>query len=197
VNFDEFKKENREIDDEVKKIISVGRLTPAKDYKNLFNAIKILEKKLKKDNAKMPEFLIVGDGELEKDLKDLSKNLNIDDYVIFLGLRNDIPDLLNDSDIYVMSSEWEGLSIALIEAAVSGIPVIATDAGSNSEIIKDGVNGIIVPATNSEFLADGLFKLIKNKNLRVKYSKKRNILEKFSLQNSIENHLEMYKNFLF
>lgn len=195
VNIEEFKNENRKINDEAKKIISIGRLTPAKDYKNLFNAIKILEKKLKKDKSKIPEFLIVGDGELEKDLKELSKNLNIDDNVNFLGLRDDIPELLSESDIYVMSSEWEGLSIALIEAAASGIPIIATNAGSNSEIINDGENGMIVSVKNSEVLADRLYKLIKNKKLRKKISKNNdNVIGKFSIKNSTGKHLDMYRN---
>lgn len=65
--------------------------------------------------------------------------------LIFLGVRDDIPKLLFESDIYVMFSERENFSISLIEAVASEITIVATDAGSNSEIVKDGKNGNIIP----------------------------------------------------
>ena len=65
--------------------------------------------------------------------------------MLVFRIRQDIPELLKESDIYVMSSEWEGLSISLIEALASGIPIVATNAGSNNEVVENNVSGIIVP----------------------------------------------------
>ncbi len=77
------------------------------------------------------------------------RSLNLKKYVELLGVRKDIPEILRRADIYVMSSEWEGLSIALIEALASGLPIVATDAGSNNEIVENEASGLIVPTKES------------------------------------------------
>jgi len=188
---------NRKNNTEVKKIISIGRLTKAKDYPNLFKAVDKLIQKLNNQNIPLPSVNIVGTGEMENELKALTKKMNLDHMVSFLGVRQDIPELLKESDIYVMSSEWEGLSISLIEALASGIPIVATNAGSNNEVIENNVSGIIVPIKNSEALAEGMYNLIINKDLRDRLSKeavKRSKL--FSIENCAKKHLEMYKELI-
>lgn len=197
VDVNKFKLNGREIKNKVEEIISVGRLTKQKDHKNLFKAIKLLKEKLTKNKIETPKFLIVGDGELKKELKNLALKLKINNNVEFLGIRDDIPKLLSESDIYVMSSEWEGLSISLIEAVASEIPIVATDAGSNSEIVKDGKNGEIVPIQNSQKLAESLYRLITNKDLRIKYkNNSQKMVKKFEIENSAAKHYEMYKDII-
>jgi len=188
---------NRRNNSEVKKIISIGRLTKAKDYPNLFKALDILIPKLNKQNLPLPSVDIVGNGEIENELKALTKKMNLDNIVSFLGVRQDIPELLKESDIYVMSSEWEGLSISLIEALASGIPIVATNAGSNNEVVENNVSGIIVPIKDPEALAEGIYNLIINKDLRERLSKeavKRS--ELFSIENCAKKHVEMYKELI-
>lgn len=188
---------NRKNNSEVKKIISIGRLTKAKDYPNLFRALDKLILKLNKQNIPLPSVNIAGTGELEKELKTLISKMNLDNIVSFLGLRQDIPELLKESDIYVMSSEWEGLSISLIEALASGIPIVATNAGSNNEVIENNVSGIIVPIKDPEALAEGIYNLIINKDLRDRLSKeamKRARL--FSIEDCAKKHVEMYKELI-
>ena len=184
----------RIINEKVKKIIAIGRLTKQKDFPNLFEALKILKHRMKEENIEIPQVKIVGTGKLEEELKMLSKKMKINDIVRFLGVRQDIPDLLKDSDIYVMSSEWEGLSISLIEALASGIPIVATDAGSNNEIVENNVSGLIVPTKNPKALAEGLYNLIKNKSLREKLSKEAEKRAKmFSIKKCAENHQRLYR----
>ena len=188
---------NRKNNSEVKKIISIGRLTKAKDYPNLFKALDILIQKLNKENIPLPSVNIVGTGEIEKELKALTKKMNLGHIVSFLGVRQDIPELLKESDIYVMSSEWEGLSISLIEALTSGIPIVATNAGSNNEVIENDVSGIIVPTKDPEALAEGIYNLIIDKDLRDRLSKeaiKRS--ELFAIENCAKKHVEMYKGLI-
>ena len=188
---------NRKNNSGVKKIISIGRLTKAKDYPNLFRALDILIQKLNKENIPLPSVNIVGTGEIEKELKALTKKMNLDNIVSFLGVRQDIPELLKESDIYVMSSEWEGLSISLIEALTSGIPIVATNAGSNNEVIENDVSGIIVPTKDPEALAEGIYNLIIDKDLRDRLSKeaiKRS--ELFAIENCAKKHVEMYKGLI-
>ncbi len=185
---------NRKNNSEVKKIISIGRLTKAKDYPNLFKALDKLIQKLNKENIPLPSVNIVGTGEIEKELKALTKKMNLDNIVSFLGIRQDIPELLKESDIYVMSSEWEGLSISLIEALASGIPIVATNAGSNNEVVENNVSGIIVPIKNPEALAEGIYNLIIDKDLRDRLSKEAiKKADLFAIENCAKKHVEMYK----
>ena len=76
-------------------------------------------------------------------------------------MRNDIPDLLEKADIYVMASEWEGLSIALIEALAAGLAIVATDAGSNDEVVVSEESGLIVLTKDPVALAKGILTLWK------------------------------------
>ena len=188
---------NRRINQKVKDMIAIGNLKQAKDYPTLFKAMAILKKHLIEEGIDVPKLSVVGTGELEKELKKLVIDYRIEDIVEFLGVRNDIPELLAKSDVYVMASQWEGLSISLIEALASGIPIVVTDAGSNSEIIENGITGIIVPIKDSVALADALFQLISNYELRQKFSI--NAVEsskRFSIQSCTRKHLELYQNIL-
>ena len=193
VQIDKFKTFNRNVGKSVNTIISIGRLTKQKDHENLLNAMKILIDKLNAKGIKVPDLFIVGEGELEKEIKELSTSLGINEHTRFLGIRQDIPDLLSKSDIYVMSSEWEGLSISLIEASASGIPIVATDAGSNSEIIENGVNGLVVPVKNPEALAEGLYQVIMSPDLRRKFTDNSGVkVKKFRIEDCALNHIDMY-----
>ncbi|MDD4108894.1 MAG: glycosyltransferase family 4 protein [Prolixibacteraceae bacterium] len=181
----------------VKRIIAIGRLTKAKDYPNLLNAFNMLLKKLNEVQVVPPKLLIVGEGELRPEIESLINSLDLKTHVSLLGLREDIPSLLRSSDIYVMASEWEGFSISLIEAMATGLPIIATDAGSNSEIVENDFNGYIVPTQNHHLLSDALFNLILDNEKRKFFSN--NAIEKvqnFSIEISAQKHLQIYKEIL-
>ena len=194
VNLEKFQTKTRYIGDKVTKIVAIGRLTKAKDHETLLNAINILKAKLNCCDMVMPEVLIVGDGELRENIFSLACSLGIDNYVSFLGIRNDIPEILNNSDIYVMSSEWEGLSISLIEALASSIPIVATEAGSNNEIVINGVNGLLVPIKDPRALADGLYSLISDVDLRRKFSENaEQFINRFDIKTCALKHIQVYK----
>ncbi|MDR2067047.1 MAG: glycosyltransferase [Endomicrobium sp.] len=118
--------------------LNVGRLTPAKDQKNLIEAFCLLCKEYK--NAKL---MIVGKGELEKQLKDLVLQKNIKDYVIFAGNKNNVYDYYNTADAFVSSSAWEGFGLVIAEAMACALTVIATDAGGIREVLNN--DQFIVP----------------------------------------------------
>jgi L-malate glycosyltransferase len=133
----------------------VGRLMPPKGHSHLFQAMTLLRREY-------PEIrlLLVGDGELRSALEDLSKSLGISENVIFLGSRPDIPEILSVTEIFVFSSLWEGISLALIEAMAAGKPIVATEIPGNRELIKHGVNGLLVPKADSEALAMAIKKFL-------------------------------------
>lgn len=176
-------------------IIAVGRLTEVKDHRNLILSYKQLKEMLEANNIKVPELFLVGDGKLRENLIELTEKLNLTANIKFLGIRNDIPDLLRNSDLYVMSSELEGLSISLIEALVSGAAIVATDVGSNDEIIEEGATGLLVPKKNPKKLAEAMYKLIDNQELRKKfYNNSKDSSKKFDLYTSVQSHISIYKN---
>ncbi len=187
----------RTINEDVRNIVAIGRLEEQKDYPNLLSAISILKNRLLANAMPLINVNIVGSGSLENELRNLTSKMGLSDIVNFLGIRNDIPELLMSNDIYVMASEWEGLSISLIEALASGIPIVATNAGSNSEIVDNGVNGIIVPTKNPEALSEAIYSLILDQELRQKFSIEAQRKAKiFSIERCAENHIRMYEEIL-
>jgi glycosyltransferase involved in cell wall biosynthesis len=127
--------------------LAVGRFEPAKDYPNLLSAFADVV-------AHRPRAVLAlaGRGMLQEAMERKAESLGIKGQVRFLGLRRDVPELMSAADAYVMSSAWEGLPMVLLEAASSGLPIVATDVGGNREVVVDGENGLLVPARDAAAL---------------------------------------------
>ena len=112
--------------------------------------------------AKLPaaRFLVVGDGPQRATLEKLAENLNITEAVRFLGTRSDVPELLSLMDVLVLTSHMEANPICLLEAMASEKPVVATRVGSVPETVLDGRTGFLVPAGDSEALAQRVLELL-------------------------------------
>ncbi|EGR4059369.1 glycosyltransferase [Vibrio cholerae] len=130
-------------------LLSVGRLTEAKDYPNLLHAFAQLVKR--QPNVKLA---IIGIGELSTSVEALIEQLELKSYVALLGLRFDVVDWMSAADIYVMSSAWEGMPMVLLEAMATERVVIATDCGGVREVVGD--YGYLVPPRNSEKLTEAI-----------------------------------------
>jgi glycosyltransferase involved in cell wall biosynthesis len=89
--------------------------------------------------------LMVGSGDQEVQAHDMVKQLGITDHVVFAPFRQDVPDVLAAADIFVLPSLWEGLPIGLLEAMAMGKAIIGTKVDGTSEVIKDNVNGLLLP----------------------------------------------------
>jgi len=107
-------------------------------------------------------FLFVGDGELIDELRNQVRELNLEQNIHFLGMRNDIPEILVASDSFVLPSLWEGLPMALIEAMASGLPVIATDVSGTRQVLESGKTGIMVEPGDAQVLAYSIMELLNN-----------------------------------
>lgn len=107
-------------------------------------------------------FLVVGEGRLRTQLMGLASECGLEDKVLFLGYRRDIPELLSAMDVFVLSSRWEGLPVAVLEAMAMAKPVVATDVGGVSELVVDGETGILVPPGSSHELARGIVTLLRD-----------------------------------
>jgi glycosyltransferase involved in cell wall biosynthesis len=91
------------------------------------------------------KFVIVGEGELEEELKDLVKRNSLENRVIFTGLRKDIPDILSIFDIFLLTSNWEPFGIVLVEAMAIGVPVVAFNVDGVREVVEEGCGILISP----------------------------------------------------
>lgn len=119
-----------DIDPNKKIIMTIGRIDVPKDYPNLLNAFKLVVEKI--SNVHL---VIVGDGPLKGEIVNLAKELGIDNQVSFIGIRQDIPQLLNACDLFVSASAWEGFGIAILEAMICEKPVIATNTDGALELL--------------------------------------------------------------
>jgi hypothetical protein len=171
----------------IKLICMVGRFSEAKDQPTLIKAIE-----------KLPEdvhLLLIGEGPLKQQNQNLAKKIGIDNRVHFLGLRNDVDRILKTSDIVVLSSNWEGLSLASIEGMASGKPFIASKVEGLEEIV--GGYGLLFEHGNSEELSSILEKLLNNddfyKDICVKCSIR---AEEFNINFMIKLMLSMYDTLL-
>lgn len=107
-------------------------------------------------------FIIVGDGPLKSKLKNLVASLGIGDRVHFTGLLDDVRPSLAAMDVFMMSSDFEGLPVALLEAMASGLPVVATSVGGIPEVVDHGVSGYLVPPGQPDALAESAVSLIED-----------------------------------
>jgi L-malate glycosyltransferase len=113
----------------------------------------------------LPEvrFIIIGDGVLKDEIFAKAAELQTSEYVQFAGLQTEIRPYLKAMDIFMMSSEFEGLPIALLEAMSMEVMPACTEAGGISELVKDGVNGVLVPVANPMMLAEKLEPYLRNR----------------------------------
>ena len=144
--------------------------------------------------------IVVGDGELRWKSERLAEELGVTPFVKFLGFREDVPELLQLFDVYVLSSLWEGLGRALTEALYSRRPTVATAVAGVPELVRNQETGILVPPADPEALAEGIFYLLDNPDKRKKLAQNAHNLvkEEFSVEAMVRSidvlYQEMYQS---
>ena len=139
---------------------TLSRLEHEKGIDILLEAVKLVL-------AEKPEihFLIAGGGKLKQPLMKMATALGVEKSVSILGERTDALELLKIFDIFVLSSRWEGMPMALLEAMAMGKPIVTPRVGEIEQMITDGVNGLLVPPAQPQKLAEGILKLLNNRLL--------------------------------
>lgn len=141
----------------------IARMTAQKDPLTMIRAFaQVLQQR--KDTT----LLMVGEGELRADMERLVNELGIQEHVIFQPFRQDVPDILQATDIYCLPSLWEGMPIGLLEAMAMKNAVVVTNVDGSREIIQHMKNGCMVEARNTAMLSDTILNLIGGKDLREK-----------------------------
>jgi glycosyltransferase involved in cell wall biosynthesis len=169
-------------------VIWIGRIVPIKNLQLLLDALVELKKEKYQIDTK-----IVGDGPLRAEAEQFVQKENLQN-ITFLGYRQDIPELLSQSDILILTSQNEGFGRVLVEAMASGLAIIATRVGGVPDIIKNGINGFLIEPSNQNQLAVSILVLIKNSKMRQKMGTvNRKNAEFYSLNNYINRVMEIYR----
>jgi glycosyltransferase involved in cell wall biosynthesis len=134
---------------------SVGRLNWAKDQVGLIRAFRHVREQ-RADTA----LVLIGDGELRDELRQCAFDEGVAGSVHFLGDRDDVRELLQGLDLFVLSSLSEGYSMALLEASAVALPIVATDVGGNGEIVRDGSTGRLVVPSDPVALSEAMLALL-------------------------------------
>jgi glycosyltransferase involved in cell wall biosynthesis len=173
-------------------VLAAGRLSKAKDYPTILEAVSLILKE------KKVYFAILGEGEERKNLENIIQELGIKNNVVLLGFQKNPYKYMAKTTIFALSSVLEGFPTVLVEAMACGAPVVSTDcqAGPN-EIIDNGKNGFLVPIKNPKALAQAILKLINDSDLRKKFSeegKKR--AQNFSAERSAKEYEKLFLELL-
>jgi len=162
------KKEKNFTNKRIRNIIAVGRLEKQKNYPMLISAFSQIAESNKDINLN-----IYGEGSLLVELKDFIGKLNLQGLVLLCGRTNDMANKLLNSDLYILSSNWEGMPNALMEAMAVGLPCISTDCPTGpDDLIEQGISGVLIPIGDKEKLVEAMGKMIKNIDASIEMGRK-------------------------
>jgi len=140
---------------------TVGRLSHQKNQRLFLEVAKIISESFDK---LVTRFILVGEGPLRKELEQYAKDLGIEKHVEFAGEKSNVMEILQDMDVFVLTSFYEGMCNALMEAMLAGIPVVATNVGGNGELIQDGISGFLCPSNDALSIAEKVIVLLRDKD---------------------------------
>lgn len=167
----------------------VARLTYQKGISFLLDAIQLLVKEY-------PAILLLvaGQGDELEVLQAHAKKLRIEQHVMFLGARHDVPELLQLLDIFVLPSLYEGLPLVLLEAMDAGLPIVCTNVGGICEAVQEGINGLVVSSEDSGALAQAIRALVENPEMGKEFvrNSQRLFNEQFSVGQMLRKYEETY-----
>jgi glycosyltransferase involved in cell wall biosynthesis len=171
-------------------VICVARFHPVKDHATLLGAFAIVA-------ARRPDtdLLLVGDGPLRPELERHVDQLGITSRVQFLGVRGDVPALLSASDVFALTSVSEAASLTLLEAMAAGLPVVVTNVGGNPEIVRSGIDGLLVARGDAQVAADALSAVLENHVQATAMGRagRQRVVDRFRLDRTVCRYYERYR----
>lgn len=161
----------------------VGRLSRQKAPLDFIRAIPSVIERLKD-----VRFVMVGDGELRDITLETARRLGVEDRLMVLGSRSDVPDLLKTFDLYVLTSHWEGLGRSLTEAMYTGRPVVATNVEGVPELVRNGETGMLVEPRNIQAIADAIVQVLQDPELAARLGRagRQKITESFQYEKMVK-----------
>jgi glycosyltransferase involved in cell wall biosynthesis len=183
------------LDPQARLIGAVGNIRPAKDYPNLLQAARRV-----RDVRPQVQFAILGggQGELFEGILRMKRELGLDDTVHFMGFQANAQSIMRSFEIFVSSSETEGLPLASVEAMGMGLPVVLTNCGGVPEVVEDGRSGLLVPTKNPDALAEGLLALLEDPAFAARLGNEARLRARsnFSLDSMLQGYTGLYQELL-
>ena len=169
------------------RIVSVGRLAAQKDFPTLMRAAMTLD-------PTRAEVTVLGDGPNRPAIEAEIAHLGLADRVTLAGDVDDVPDRLRNSDVFVLSSHFEGLPISVLEAMAAGLPIVASNVGGLPEMVDEGSNGTLVRPGDADELSRALAALVDDPALRLRQgdASRQRVLESFSIDACRAAHRALY-----
>lgn len=173
-------------------IVTVGRFVNQKDYPTALKSFRLLKDKCRTTRFR---YIIIGYGPLENEIRSLAHELEITSDIRIMINPPNIQEILRNSDIFLSTSLFEGVSNAIMEAMVAGLPIVATEVGDNKHLIRNSFNGYLVPCKNTGLVVQKLVYLCESEEKRHNFGKNsRLILEKdFSMSLLVENYINLFQ----
>lgn len=177
-------------------IVNVARFVAQKNHHLLIEAFERVVNMAKTERINV-ELWLIGDGPLRESIENLVKEKGLNKQVKFLGTRTDVSKILNQCDIFVLSSDYEGFAITLIEALACGLPAVATSVGVIPEVLENGKTGFFVPPGDVEGLSAALFDLVKNEGKRKLFSDQaEKVAQRFDIKTTAREYENLYLSLL-
>ena len=176
---------------------TVGRMEAIKDPLTLARAF-VRTQQLEPAVARRMRLIFVGDGALRSEARQLLEKAGVADRAWFAGERADVPEIMRGLDCFVLPSLAEGVSNTILEAMASGLPLVATRVGGNSELIESGMTGTLVPPANSEVLAQAMFGYCQDRSTARRHAKaaQRVVVDRYSLTRMVSDYVNVYEHAL-
>lgn len=190
IDIDRFQNPGKRMQPERGKIrfVSVGRLSIQKNYP-------LLLRTATRTHKQWPgtEFFVLGDGEQRDSLTEQIAAQDAGGYIHLLGNVSDVPSHLWNADAFLMTSDYEGLPMTVLEAMAAGLPIISTKAGGIADVVEDGQNGILVECGDKAGLVDAVDKLCRSPELCRKYSAASiELSRQYSMERMAQQYLSLY-----
>jgi glycosyltransferase involved in cell wall biosynthesis len=186
-------------------VLQVARFHPVKDHATALRAFaKVVQDAAalpspdSRSPAALPVLLLAGDGDARPAAQTLAEQLKLGDRVRFLGVRQDVARLMAAADVFLLSSLSEGISVTLIEAMATALPIVATDVGGNGEVVRHGQTGLLSPRGEPAPLADNLLQLLRDSDMRQRFGQagRRRMLAQFQQEQMHARYQRIYDKLL-
>lgn len=177
-------------------IANISAFVPFKDHFTFVKTVNIL-----KDSIPNAKFLLIGTGKMEDEIKVLTKELGLENHILFLGFRNDISEIFADFDLFLFTSKLEPTGGVLLEAYASHVPIVATNAAGIPEVVNHNETGLLCEKENPEAFAESVISILNNNELRDKFIKngyqhlKENFTKEVITEKMYEELSKIYKNY--
>ncbi len=171
-------------------IVTIARFHPVKDHRTLLQAFSHVA-------ASIPDvdLLLVGDGPLRGELEQIARSLGLAERISFLGVRDDVADILAVADVFALTSVSEAASITLLEAMASKVPVVVTEVGGNPEIVRHGIDGLLAPRGDASAIAAAIVTLLESPDTAraMARSAADRVATLYTLDRTIDRYYSLYR----